>query len=99
MATAICTAAAVAIIMDGAEAAATITAGVIIATTDRRWMLLSFFHCPNESRPAIWTVAPPGAAGSNFQAEFSGSLPRISPGPFRPQSVSGRNGSLPRVSA
>ena len=50
MATAICTAAAVVIIMDGAEAAGTITAGAIIASIDTRWMLLSSSHCPNESR-------------------------------------------------
>jgi hypothetical protein len=70
MATAICTAAAVAIIMDGAEAAGAITAGAIIATTDTRWMRLSSSHCPNESRPAIWTVAPSGAAGSNFSGRI-----------------------------
>ena len=50
MATVICIAAAVVTIMDGAGAAGTITAGVIIASTDTRWMLLSSSHCPNESR-------------------------------------------------
>jgi hypothetical protein len=70
MAKAICTKAAAVTIMDGDEAAGTITAGAIMVTTDYAVFcgrLLSSSHCPNESRHLQWMVAPMGATSSFFE--------------------------------
>ena len=92
-----CTAAAGVTIMVGAGAAGTITAGAIIVTTDTQVFAGDCFRrpiAPTKAGACIWTVAPIGATSPVFPQLF-----RVSPGPSRRRSVSGRNGFWLRASA